>query len=335
MATGTYLATVIPELTNSQIKDIVAYLDIGLNDAILCALLYAPNLYGDWAPCIITFTTLAWKSVSETYSLSNSPTPVKIIVDVCAILSTLLAAATLAWNLIWRCWIVWGRSWRVVLVPIACTTLAAASRGIVAYDHNVGPLASPQTFIIEKAVNWALLTPSFVMATLLWCTILIIYRILRVGGVAGRTHVYQRLIEILVESALLYSVVIVLMLVFIARNEVIAYYMVELVNAMRGIVPTMLVGRVAAGHARPDDSWSDSTPGSPIQFGNHSASQDNTQMGVGSGRGTSSTEGPDLEQGLEDITEVRVEGAAPIGSTQDYHHVVGTSCSVDHNVVMK
>ncbi|KAK0475987.1 hypothetical protein EDD18DRAFT_1385585 [Armillaria luteobubalina] len=171
------------------------------------------------------------------------------------------------------------------------------------------------------------------MATLLWCTIVIIYRILRVGGVAGRIHVYQRVIEMLVESALLYSVVLVVLLVFEARNEVAAAYIGELAIAMRGIMPTMLVGRIAAGHARPDDSWSDSTPGSSIRFGNHSTSQNDTQMNVGSGRDMSSTEGPALERGLEDITEGRVEGAAPIDSADDYCHVVGTSSSVDYSVV--
>ncbi len=57
------------------------------------------------------------------------------------------------------------------------------------------------------------------LTTLLWCTFLIIYRILIVGRAAGRTHVYQRLIEMLVESASLYSVVIVVLLVLQVRND--------------------------------------------------------------------------------------------------------------------
>ncbi|KAK0209529.1 hypothetical protein IW262DRAFT_511807 [Armillaria fumosa] len=297
---------------------------------LLLYLLGAFNLYSGWATCISTFTTLAWKSVWETYNLGNSSTPVTLTGEVTAILSAVLADAAL----IWRCWIVWGRLWHVVLVPIACTMLATASRGIVAYYDAFGPLASPQAIYLEKEVNWALLYSSLVMATLLWCTILIIYRILRVGGAAGRIHVYQRVIEMLVESALLYSMVIVVLLVFEARNETAANYIESLAIAMRGIMPTMLAGRVAAGHARPDDSWSKITLGSSIRFGNYSTSQNDTEISVGSGWDTSSAERPDLEEGLEVNTEVRVEGAAPIDSTHDcYANVVRTSSSVDYSIV--
>ncbi|KAK0209508.1 hypothetical protein IW262DRAFT_1468761 [Armillaria fumosa] len=184
------------------------------------------------------------------------------------------------------------------------STVHAASRGIVAYYDAFGPLTSPRAIYLEKAVNWALLYASLIMATLLWCTILIIYCILRVGGAAGRIHVYQRVIEMLVESAALYSTMIVVVLVFEAHNEVASRYIESLASAMRGMIPTMLVGRVAAGHARPDDSWSESTPRSSIRFGNHSASQNDTQMSVGSGWDTSLTaERPDLGEGMEDSTE--------------------------------
>ncbi|KAK0460767.1 hypothetical protein IW261DRAFT_1533208 [Armillaria novae-zelandiae] len=196
---------------------------------LLLYLLAVLNLHGEWAMCISVFTTLPWKSVWETYNLSNVSSPVALPVTISGILSTVLADAAL----IWRCWIVWGRSWRVVLVPIACTTLATASRGIVAYYDAFGPPASPQAIFLEKAVNWAMLYAALIMATLLWCTILIIYRILRVGGTAGRIHVYQRVIEMLVESALLYSVVLVVLLVFEARNERAAVYIEDLAIAMR------------------------------------------------------------------------------------------------------
>ncbi|KAK0479437.1 hypothetical protein EDD18DRAFT_1113860 [Armillaria luteobubalina] len=246
MAAGTYPNTAIPELTNSQIKDIVTNLDIGFNTTIFCALLNR----------------------------------------------------------------------------LTSSAVHTASRVIQAYYDSVGPHTSPQALFLEKAVNWAVLYASLVMATLLWCTILIIYRILRVGGAAGRIHVYQRVIEMLVESALLYSAVTVVLLVFEARNEMATVYIQALALVMRGIMPTMLVGRVAAGHARPDDSWSDSTPGSSIRFGNHSTSQNDTEMSVGSERDTSSVERPDLEKGLGDITKTRVEGASSIDSTHDYYHVV-------------
>ncbi len=70
----------------------------------------------------------------------NPSTQFFLAMGIAAILSMILADATLAWVLIfvfvysllmdaqiWRCWMVWGRSWRVVLVPIASATLAAGT----------------------------------------------------------------------------------------------------------------------------------------------------------------------------------------------------------------
>ncbi len=73
---------------------------------------------------------------------------------------------------------------------------------------------------------------------------------------------------------------------------------------------------------------------SSLRSGNHSGSLNDTEMSVGSGWDTSSTIRPDLEGGLEDITEVRAKGASPTISAHGYYaHVVGTSDSVDGSIV--
>ncbi len=77
----------------------------------------------------------------------------------------------------------------------------------------------PQTLYFRNVINLAVLYSSLIMATLLWCTILIIYHIVRVDGAAGRTRIYQRLIEMLVESALLYSATIAILLVLQVHND--------------------------------------------------------------------------------------------------------------------
>ncbi len=63
-----------------------------------------------------------------------------------------------------------------------------------------------------------MLYTSFVLATTLSCTLLIIYRILTVAGVRhgaeGRLRVYHRFIEVLVESSALYSISLILYLAF-------------------------------------------------------------------------------------------------------------------------
>ncbi len=45
MAAGTYPAIVIPELTDSQIKDMFVNMDMAINNAISCALLYGKRIY--------------------------------------------------------------------------------------------------------------------------------------------------------------------------------------------------------------------------------------------------------------------------------------------------
>ncbi len=91
----------------------------------------------------------------------------------------------------------------------------------------------PQALFLENIVSWSVLYSALILATLLWCTILIIYRIWRVGGAAGRMRAYQRVIEMLVESASLYSAVIVVLLVLEARNAVAGWYIEQLAVAMR------------------------------------------------------------------------------------------------------
>ncbi|PBK90383.1 hypothetical protein ARMGADRAFT_1014557 [Armillaria gallica] len=338
MTARTYSRTVGPEPTDSQIKDIIVPRDTELNRTILAALLYGiytgvivvtlwavasryhnqnyrrPHflvsiiillyilavfgLYYEWAGGTLSITNGTNPWIEHTSSLSP---PILLTGGISAILSTNLADVTL----IWRCWIVWGRSWRVVLVPIAFTTLTTASRGIIIYYSIFGPIEKlpPQALYPENIVGWAVLYSSLILATLLWCTILIIYRILRVGGAAGRMGLYQRVIEMLVESALLYSAVIIVLLVFEARNEGTAVYVAELAIAIRGMAPTILVGRVAAGHARPDDSWSENISASSLRFGSNSSSHNDSEINAGYGWDTSSRTMPDLEEGFEDNSQ--------------------------------
>ncbi|KAK0234049.1 hypothetical protein IW262DRAFT_1242386, partial [Armillaria fumosa] len=160
---------------------------------------------------------------------------------------------------IWRCWTVWGQSWRVVLVPTVCTTLGVGKVVILYYNFSQpwdsDPHGSASILYALESVNWAVLYSSLIMATMLWCTILIVYRILKVSGIATGIRLYRRMIEIMVDSAALYSAVIIVLLVFEVHNENAGNYLTSISVGMRGIVPTILVGRVAAGHTRPNDGW--------------------------------------------------------------------------------
>ncbi|PBK90555.1 hypothetical protein ARMGADRAFT_1064564 [Armillaria gallica] len=337
MVVKAYPEAAISELTDSQIKDISDDLDTqfsevmlnalthGIHSGVVLAALWAiasrkncenygrprflvciililyllatVNFYRGWESYSSFFTTINGKPFWDVYaSNSSGPTPILLSGGLNAIISTILADA----SLIWRCWIVWGRSWRVVVIPIACTILATASRGIVAHNMTFGSIVPSGASFLENIVSWPVLYSSLILVTLLWCTILIIYRILTLsGGVAVGMRVYHRVIEILVESAALYSAVVVVLLVFEIRNEAVVVYIQELAIAIRGIVPTIIIGRIAAGRARPDDFWSGNTTVSSLQFRNHSSSQNDSQVSGGSEWDTLSRARPDLEEGLE------------------------------------
>ncbi|KAK0471621.1 hypothetical protein IW261DRAFT_836222 [Armillaria novae-zelandiae] len=147
----------IPNLTKSQVKDILRALDIRLHTTILfmslhgfytgvmavslwtivqsksrlhgrgtrflivvILLLYVfatVNVFGEWMSSIRSFITNGNNFWTE--YMNYRSTPIYFLEGSIACLSTILADTTL----IWRCWSVWGGSWRVVLVPIICTIL--------------------------------------------------------------------------------------------------------------------------------------------------------------------------------------------------------------------
>ncbi|KAK0481116.1 hypothetical protein EDD18DRAFT_1436428 [Armillaria luteobubalina] len=152
----------------------------------------------------------------------------------------------------------------------------------------------------EWSVNWAVLYSSFILATLIWCTILIIYRILKISSMAAAIRSYRRAIEVIVDSAFLYSAILVILLVFEVRNNEVGNYLSTIAIEMRGTMPTILVGRIAAGHTRPDECWSDSRGTlSSLEFVNHSISQDSSTGRISEGE-LSLRRMSDLEEGLEE-----------------------------------
>ncbi|KAK0225095.1 hypothetical protein EDD85DRAFT_219639 [Armillaria nabsnona] len=140
-----------------------------------------------------------------------------------------------------------------------------------------------QDFTISNSYTFNfVLYASFLLATTLWCTLLIIYRIVTVSrageAVGGGFRAYHRLIEVLVESEAFYLICLSLYVGFYASNSWMGPYFDILAGSARGIAPTLLVGRVAAGHARPDDSWQGSANLASLRFsfGTHVRDRDST-----------------------------------------------------------
>ncbi len=75
---------------------------------------------------------------------------------------------------------------------------------------------------------------AFILATTLWCTLLIIYRIVAVARrVSDGLRTYRHVIEIMVESSALYSLTLILYVIFYAREDITLHYFDCLVGMAR------------------------------------------------------------------------------------------------------
>ncbi|PBK93720.1 hypothetical protein ARMGADRAFT_1030289 [Armillaria gallica] len=228
MATQTDIPT---WLTNSDLAYLTHIFDSGLNSRLLFS-----QLLGIYTGI---FAVTMWNAVGYTshgqnmwmryLSLTGDYTALGSVGEGTAgIICNILADSTM----IWHCWMVWGQHYSIVVLPSLCLFASTA--------------------------------------TTIWCTLLIVYRILSVGwansGAEGRLGAYWHVIEVLVESSALYSICLIIYVVCYASNNWGGYYADILASISRGIAPTLLIGRVATGHALPDDSWNGSIMSS-LHFG--------------------------------------------------------------------
>ncbi|KAG7449816.1 uncharacterized protein BT62DRAFT_608330 [Guyanagaster necrorhizus] len=161
--------------------------------------------------------------------------------------------------LIWRCWIVWGRRWPFVILPILLTVSGTALDVLFIY-HNATDKYSSDGTIWGSAVEWGIIFYSMSLGTTIYCTALIIFRIL-----AYREQ-YWSVIEMVVESAVLYALALVVFIGFLATDDANGLYPKALLDTVAGIAPTLIVVRVASGQARSDESWQPKETSSSLRF---------------------------------------------------------------------
>ncbi|KAK0445596.1 uncharacterized protein EV420DRAFT_919928 [Desarmillaria tabescens] len=216
-----------------------------------------------------------WSIFVGLQSVTDRAVTFRLVGSITGCISTVIADA----SMIWRCWIVWGRRWWIILLPILCTISGTIFDAISTY-HVVADTTEDQSDSSPYAlrIDWTMLSLSFTLATTLLCTLLIIYRIVTVaGGKHGAgLRSYRGVVEVIVESAALYSASTIVYMAFVARNELTGAYPNVINASIKGIAPTLIVGRVASGHARPDDTWKGSVLSS-LHFGARSQAPKNTQ----------------------------------------------------------
>lgn len=217
-----------------------------------------------------------WTTFLEDVSPDVVPT-LTFVRGIPAGIATILADSAM----IWRCWVVWGHRWIIVLIPILCTIAEGVFKILVLYYANVQISNLNDETPEGSRLDWTLIYVSCTLATTLLCTLLIVYRILTVSGAkhgGAGTQAYRGVVEVIVESASLYTVSLIIDMIFTARKSSGGSYSDVFASTMRGVAPTLIVARVASGHARPDDSWNGSVMSS-LHFGSRAHPPALSQIG--------------------------------------------------------
>ncbi|PBK65269.1 hypothetical protein ARMSODRAFT_961276 [Armillaria solidipes] len=157
--------------------------------------------------------------------------------------------------MIWRCWTFWNRKWRMIIVPMLCT-IGGTIFNVFYIIRNLDALGTHPFQDVIGGTDWAIAYYSMTLSTTIICTALILYPMLtaeRPSGPKTNLYTYHRVIAILIESSALYAFSLILLLVYLVRDDLTAPYPQVILSSVTGIAPTPIVARVALGQARPED----------------------------------------------------------------------------------
>ncbi|KAK0491779.1 hypothetical protein EDD18DRAFT_1186229 [Armillaria luteobubalina] len=157
--------------------------------------------------------------------------------------------------MIWRCWTFWNGKWRMIIVPMLCT-IAGTIFNILYIIRNLDALGTHPFQDVIGGTDWAIAYYSMTLSTTIVCTALILYPMLTAEAPSGprsNLYTYHRVMAILVESSSLYAFSLILLLVYLSRDDLTAPYPQVILSSVTGIAPTLIVARVASGQARPED----------------------------------------------------------------------------------
>ncbi|GAW01535.1 hypothetical protein LENED_003137 [Lentinula edodes] len=176
---------------------------------------------------------------------------------------SLLANGFLADGLIlWRAWVVWGQRWIVIVVPMICS-LGAVALSIAAIpsaasaDNTLSNIESNTFIILNTAAGGLSIVTSITGTSLIIIKIIGAQR-LTAGVFPNRRNRYNGAIEIIAESAVLYSITLLSLIVCVATKDTNTFYALNIHAQVAGIAPLLIILRAAAGYSRPDSVWSSS-----------------------------------------------------------------------------
>ncbi|KAK0238338.1 hypothetical protein EDD85DRAFT_505171 [Armillaria nabsnona] len=190
-------------------------------------------------------------SFQERFKLIDSSLLCEIMAATASALNLIIADCTI----IWRCWVVWAHDRKAVILPMFFVICEIVCGGILTIHQFMVSVND------SIAIKWALVTMAMTLGNHILCTALIVARIIHVArghrGIMGGIRTYRGVIEILVESAALYSIIyLVLMILYPFQGNTGFMYAQMLVYPITGITPTLIIARVASGQTRPEEEAS-------------------------------------------------------------------------------
>ncbi|KAK0438539.1 uncharacterized protein EV420DRAFT_1585598 [Desarmillaria tabescens] len=170
--------------------------------------------------------------------------------------------------IIWRCWIIWGKNWRIIVLPCLCT-IGGLIFGISCLLQLREPMFDSQGHPKTTSTNWGLAYYVMALPATIICTTLIVYRLAKAIKTKNSPHyapdLYYRVIEILVESSALYIFVQAIFIVFDAMNSPYSSYPQAVLQSVTGIAPTLMLLRVVSTKDTDTGPLSDNIDSRPLQ----------------------------------------------------------------------
>ncbi|KAF5350715.1 hypothetical protein D9756_008569 [Leucocoprinus leucothites] len=152
---------------------------------------------------------------------------------------------------VWRCWVIWNRNWKVAIIPLSLVLVGVAFC-IMSAIFQIDPASGLATSQFNKFANFSAVYFCLSLGSTVISTILIIYRIVGVARDTGfhLESTYRKALEIIVESAALYSIALVIFVPLLVRKDFSDAYPQAVLICITGIAPTLISARVSLGVSR-------------------------------------------------------------------------------------
>ncbi|KAF5346092.1 hypothetical protein D9756_010817 [Leucocoprinus leucothites] len=188
-------------------------------------------------------------------SLQCPPTWIVVLATLTVSLMTLIADCVM----IWRCWAIWGRDWRVPIAPLLATIIGSAFCALSLMDQ-IKPQDRYKPSNRTKFTNSGIVYFSLSLTSTVMSTTLIIYRIVTVSRRAHLIRCYRGIVEIIAESAALYAIAMIVFLPFFSQKNFTQGYAQAILIPITGIAPTIVTARVSLGLSQEYDTSKTVTP---------------------------------------------------------------------------